>query len=157
MLTDKGKRYKKKTGKKQKGGGRGASVGLSGKCISPKTLQKNFHYLYAIVKGLRNKQQRDALVDLMTKSQLACIKQMITSFLKGKIQLDAGSMKKLKRDRKYLYSLVRPETPIKTKKKVIKMKGGIFFAPLLGALAPALIGPVAKGIGTVVNEVAKGL
>lgn len=156
MLSDKGKRYKK--GKKLKGGGNskcsGMSLGTRGKCISKETLDKNFNYLYAICKGLRNKQQKDALIDKISTNQMACIKQMINSFLQGRVKLSPEDFKKLSRDRKYLYSLISSQTPMSTKKKVLKMKGGMFMLPLLGALAPALIEPIAK---SVIAPVAKGI
>ncbi len=135
-------------------------IGTKGKCASKKKVLENVNYLHALLKGLTNKAQKDALVDNITNGQMTCIKQMINSFLQGKIQLGEKDLKKLKRDKKYLYSIISPKTNDTIKKKVIKMKGGGLLLPLLGAIAPGIIEPVAKTltkgvIAPVINEFGK--
>ena len=153
---------KKKYKKKKKGGGGGSGgvsssgIGTRGKCITKKTLYKHFPYLHAIFKSIKNKEQRNALIDKITSGQMACIKQVIQTFLQGKVQLSEQDLKKIKRDKKFLYSVISNKTPLNTKKKVLKMKGAGLFLPLLSQLAPALLAPVTeKIIGPVIKEVGK--
>ncbi len=166
LLSDKGQRFKKN--KKVKGGtkcSQSSAVVLEdvlpsgsrgGKCIDKDTLDKHFHYFYALWKGLKQKQQRDALIDVITPGQMACIKKVINTFLQGKVDLPEEELKKLKRDKKFLYSVVSPKTTDVIKKKVLKMKGGAIMLPLLGALLPGLLEPVAKAvIAPVAKEIFK--
>lgn len=135
-------------------------MGTKGKCASQKKVLENANYLHALLKGLTNKAQKDALVDNITNGQMTCIKQMINSFLQGKVKLEDKDFKRLKRDKKYLYSIISPITNTTIKKKVLKMKGGGLLLPILGALAPGIIEPVAKTltkgvIAPVINEFGK--
>lgn len=127
MLPDNGKKYKKR---KKRG------------CIS----KDNFNYLFAVVQGLKDNAQRDALINKITKTQLGSVRTVVNKFLNGKIKVNPKDMKKLERDKNLLYGLVRPEIPVDKKKEILKQKGGFLLAPLLASIAGPLVKPVVGGI-----------
>lgn len=91
-----------------------------------------------------DKKQRHAVIDTMNNGQMKAVGTLVKSFLNNKIPVNDKALKKLKKDRKYLYGLINKKSTNSNKKKILKQKGGAIIAPILGALLPALVGPIAK-------------
>ena len=144
MLTSKGKKkYERRPPPSTRGG----------RNIDMDRIKKHLPYFVALLKYVKNKKQKNALIDEMTNSQLKTVKHMVQCFLNHKIQVPEKDLKSMKRDKSYLYGLVRNDVAPYLKKKIIKkkivkQKGG-FLGALIGAIAPAVIGPVVKGLGKI--------
>ena len=120
-----------------------------GRKINVKMIKRHMPYLLTILKNIKNKKQKDGLIDNITTSQLNTVKHLVQCFLNHKIHVAPDKLKKLKRDRRFLYVLAK-NYPAVFKKKVLKQKGGIL-GPLLGALGPALIQPAIGVVGKVLG------
>ena len=83
---------------------------------------------------------RSALVNKLSQSELDGVTELISNFLKAKIPVDSESLRRLKKDRKYLHTLADPLTAGKVKKNILCQRGGI--VPALLPLAAAALGPL---------------
>jgi len=111
-----------------------------------KGLEKQIPVFHMISKANRNEPQRNAFIDNMNSSQMKGVQNLMGCFLNKKIELAPHTVKRLKRDSKYFYSLADKNVPNDLKKKILKQKGGIIFAPLIAKLAPTLLSAVAGPI-----------
>lgn len=99
-----------------------------------------------------SKSQRHAFIDNMNKTQMCCIKFALNKFLGGGVNVDEGTLKKLKKYRKEIYGLVSPKMEMKEKKNILKQKGGAIISTLVGTLVPMLVGATADGIKKAIDN-----
>ena len=98
------------------------------------------------MQSIKDKGQKDALINKITKKQLGSVRTIVNKFLSGKINVKPRDMKKLEKEKNLLYGLARPEIPVDKKKEILKQKGGFLLAPLLASLAGPLVKPVVGGL-----------
>lgn len=81
----------------------------------------------------KNRQQRETLIQSLNKGQLDDISRMLRAFMNGKFKVTDGVIKKLKKDKQFLYCLADCKTPIEERKDIVRQKGGFlpFLLPLL--------------------------
>lgn len=135
---------------------RKSSAYSGGKKLNMKLIEKEMHYFLSLFKYIKNKKQREALIDNITNGQLKTAKHLVKCFLNHKINVKPEEMEKLKRAKRWLYGLSDNRVDDKVKKKILKQKGGVLLGPLIGALAPALIEPVIKPVMGIVGKVLGG-
>lgn len=124
--------------RKMRGGGGGNN----------KLFKKNL-YLYGLIGQNSNKAQRRALIDSMNQSQMRGVQHLISDFLKKKYEVPTKILKKLRRDRRYIYDLLNNDLPIENHKEILKQRGGFISSliPLAGALASPMLDLLFKAVG----------
>lgn len=106
-----------------------------------KWFKENVHLFGMLSKANKNKKQKEAVIDLMDKKQISGVKKLADQFLKAKYSVPELQLKKLKKDRDYIYKIAEASTPWKVKKKIISQRGG-FISALIPLAANAILGPV---------------
>ena len=100
-------------------------------------IKANYHALH-VLKNDRPK-LRKAIVSNCNKDMLNSICECVLNVLNGNIRIVDCTMRKLRKFRISLHSLVDKRLPLVSKRRVIQQRGG-FLLPLLSALLPALPG-----------------
>jgi len=90
---------------------------------SDKIIEDNVHLINMIMNN-PNKQQQTAMINTMNKSQIKGLQKYLAQFLEGRIQLPPSTLKKLKKDKEFIYQLLNDKIPIKRKKEILIQKGG---------------------------------
>lgn len=108
-------------------------------------LQKHFPTLSYIGAAKIPNKQKKALINTLSTEQIKTIGHMINNFLDRRIPVTEEAMKRLNKDKKYLYGLVSKKVPVKTKKKILTQKGGGILGPILAGLIPSVV-PLARKI-----------
>ena len=111
-----------------------------------KLLEAELPYLVTLSKIIKNRNQKNAMIDNITPRQLATVKHLVKCFLDHKIKLPSSEMIKLKRDKRYLYGIASNRINSDLKKKILKQKGG-FLGSIIGAVIPTVVGAVGKIFG----------
>lgn len=95
-----------------------------------------------------NTKQRTAIINKMSKNQFDDIAKLLRAFMSGRFPVSSDVLQKLKRDRKYLYSLAEKRTPVKVKRKILRQKGGFLplLAPLIASVVPPLVGGIVDAV-----------
>ena len=92
-----------------------------------------------------NEGQRHALIETMNNQQMNTISKYMRDFLEQKSKVPKKVLEKLKEDKDFIYHLANRKNSVKSKKEVLKQKGG--FLPVLAATAAApFINVLAKSI-----------
>lgn len=108
-------------------------------------MQKHFPTLSYIGTAKVPSKQKKALINTLSKEQINTVGHMINNFLEKRIPVNEQAMKRLNKDKKYLYGLVSKKVPVKTKKKILQQKGGFLLGPILAGLLPAVV-PMARKV-----------
>lgn len=113
-------------------------------------LKKNLPFLSLLAAKKGKSNQKNALIDTMTRPQLNAYKQTLKNVLKRKYQIPDKVVKSMKRDRKYIYKLLHPKTPESEQRNIMKQKGGFapLLLPLVTSILPSLMEPVVGGIAS---------
>ena len=107
-----------------------------------KILNKNMHLMNMITNN-KNVKQRKALIETMNKRQMKGVEKYVGQFLHGRIKIPPGTLKGLKKNKKFIYQLLNKKVPIHEKQKILIQRGGaIQSLAKLGfkALLPSLLG-----------------
>ena len=170
MLSKKGRRKytsrkrskaKKKSKTKQTKSSKRSSSSCASRCsskykINVKRIKKHMPFFATILQNITNKKQRDALIDKITSDQMNTIKHVVNCFLRHQIKLPPEEFKKMKRQRKLLYALTDNAFKAKTRKRILRQKGGFILGPLLASLAPSLVEPIIKPVVGAVGQLLTG-
>lgn len=116
--------------RKQKGGSSRVNLNF---------IRKHIPFLAMISNKNANKVQRENLINNMNKGQMNAVRTMMKNFLNSKYPINDTILKKLAKDKDFIYHLAS-SGQFENKKKILNQKGG-----LLGALVPlasSLIAPV---------------
>ena len=137
--------------RKKRGGGGGRAMKGAGRRGKLRPFAKKHMAFLSMLaqKGLGK--QKDALIDTMTKSQLQAYKSTMRDLVRKKFSVPPKVMKKLQRDKKYIYALLDHKTPESTQRAIMKHKGGFLgslIMPLVGSILPSLMEPVIGGIAS---------
>lgn len=125
--------------KKEKSGRRGGNrrSGVNGRYADALVLSR------LIGSTNKNVKQREAIIDGMSGRQMKDVGKLFKQYLESSYSLPRGRIKQLIRDKEFVDALTKFQGDLKTRKKILKQKGGIipFLLPLLAkALAPAILG-----------------
>ena len=102
---------------------------------------KHKDFLSLLTKCKDNK-QRSQLIDYANKDELKALSEIMLNVLSGNIKLTPKILKKLKRDRAKIRTLVAKGTSDTRKKKILKQKGGIL--PIILPLVSSVLGSLFK-------------
>ena len=110
------------------------------------TTLKHKDYLSLLSKGSKQQKRRCALIDLANSGEIRSVIECIYNVLLGNVSLKAKDKKRLMRYKNIMRLVTRKNINARTKKKVLKQKGGFLstLLPLalspLGAIIPNLLG-----------------
>ena len=93
-------------------------------------MENDVAVLSLIGKNNKNTKQRKKIIDNLTKRQANMIKKITSNFLRKTFSIPDLELKKLQKDRKYIYQLANNNVSLQKKKKILKQKGGILPALL---------------------------
>ena len=115
---------------------------------SNKSLAKNLHCIGMVCSPGGNKKQRYGVIDSMNKQQLGGIKTIIRDFLTERYIVPKTELKKLAKNKKYIYQLLDPKTSTENQKNILKQRGGFLSAliPLAASILPSIVSPLFKAI-----------
>jgi hypothetical protein len=72
------------------------------------------------------RQQKDAIIDIMTSHDFDNISTIIEHILGKQIKLPKQELKRMKKNKSYLYALLKgSKIKCSTKKEILKKKGGV--------------------------------
>ena len=101
---------------------------------------KHKEYLTLLSKS-KNTSRRKNLIEAGNNSEIRAITECLRNLIEGNVPINKGQLSLLKRYKSVLRSLASKCQPIKSKKKILKQKGG-FLAALLPIALSALGGLV---------------
>lgn len=102
---------------------------------------KNLHYL-KLLRDTKKHPKQKLLIEFADKSQIDAIIECIINILQGRIPITQKHKKQLVKHKDDLRKLAKKKTTTKTRKKVLKQKGG-----LLGAVLPLAVGALSSILG----------
>lgn len=88
----------------------------------------------------RKGKSRHALIDGLTNSQMNGIGKAFGKFLRLQKKLPDKRIKQLIRDQQLVNAIVQGHGPLRTRKKILKQKGG--FLPAILPMAAKMLGPM---------------
>ena len=103
---------------------------------------KCFNYL-SLLNEQKSPKKRKTLIDFANKNQINAISECVYNVLNNNIKLKEKEIKKLKRHKIPLRLLADKKTSHLGKKKILKQRGGSFFAAIL----PTAVGILKKILG----------
>jgi hypothetical protein len=106
----------------------------------PTSLKENLSFL-KLLQETESKEQRQALLETATPSQIRALSEICQHSLYGFCKLNKKTRKRLRSKVKSLKKIASPARSYKSKKERIGQYGGSFFkllGPLLGAILPAI-------------------
>lgn len=109
---------------------------------------KHLHLLNLMGSKNINTRQRKALINTMNKSQMQATKGMVNDFLNQRYPVPPKIIKRLKRDKQFIYDLVDRKTLFERQKKILRQRGGFLgiLAGLAATILPSLLNPIIKAI-----------
>jgi len=106
-----------------------------------KRIKKNLDFMRLL--QVAKKPQRKALLSTMEPEQVNCLCEAAQNVLRGNVKLSPTQKRKLSRYKALMRKLIKRNTGIKERKKLIAKQTGGFFPALLGpalGLATSLLG-----------------
>lgn len=98
----------------------------------------------------KNSNRRNKLIDVADGSEIRAVSECIKNILEGNVPVSNRHLKQMKQYKTLLRSLAKRCYPIKSKKKILKQKGG-FVAALLPLAMSALGGLIPKLVSGLVG------
>jgi len=80
-------------------------------------------HLINMIANNRNKKQKEAMIETMNQKQMNGIKRYLKEFLEGRVEIPKNLLKKLAKDKQFIYDLLK-DLPLKEKKTLLIQKGG---------------------------------
>ena len=106
----------------------------------PTSLKENLSFL-KLLQETKSNEQRQALLETATPSQIRALTEICQHTLTGYCKLDKKTRKSLRSKTRILQKIASPTRTYQRKKERIGQFGGNFFkilGPLLGAILPAI-------------------
>ena len=106
-------------------------------------LKNNLSFL-TLLKETESEEQRQALLETATPSQIRSLTEICHNILYSHCKLDKVSRKKLQKNKKLLQKVASPSKTFKSKRRFVSQRGGgifnVLLPALLSAVLPALLG-----------------
>ncbi len=106
-------------------------------------LKNNLQFL-SLLKETESEEQRQALLETATPSQIRSLTEICHHTLYRHCKLDKASRKKLRKNKNLLHKVASPSNTFKSKRRFVSQRGGGIFSVLLPTLLstvlPALLG-----------------
>ena len=101
-----------------------------------------------IINDNRNQVQRDAMIDIVNKSQVQQMGKLVDFFLNSGTKLPAKTIKLLPKNQEFVKAITENKVPVSMKKRIFKQKGGILpmLLPFAAKAAAPLAGSLLSGI-----------
>lgn len=105
--------------------------------------RKHKDYLSLLAKS-KSRKRRNALIELADRGEILAIAECIHNILRGNVRLPTACARRMRRHKNDMRMLAKKTGSIKSKKKLLKQRGG--FLPAILPIAVSLLGSVLPAI-----------